>query len=58
MPCTACGKNIMTNTVRRSSRGSFAFSFSRTATTKPTTTTRSIPVKTTKTKVTRFRMNF
>ena len=55
MPCTACGKNIATNTTRRSSRGSFGFSFSRTA----TTTIKSNPVKkTTKTKPTQFKMNF
>ena len=54
MPCTACGKNIATNTVRRSSRSSFSFSFSRTA-----TTTKSITIKkTTKTKSAQFKMNF
>ena len=53
MPCTACGKNIATNTARRSSRGSFGFSFSRTATTKS-----NIIKKTVKTTSSQFKMNF
>ena len=54
MPCTACGKNIATNTVKRTSRGTFTFSFSRTA---ATTKSNSIK-KTTKTKSAQFKMNF
>ena len=51
MPCTTCGKNI----VKKTNRGSFGFSFSRTA----TTTIKPNPVKkTTKTKPTQFKMNF
>jgi uncharacterized protein YlaI len=53
MPCKACGKNIATNTTKRSTRGSFGFSFSRTNTTK----SNSIK-KTVKTKSTHFKMSF
>ena len=53
MPCTTCGKNIATNTVKKTTRGSFGFSFSRTATTKSNTIK-----KTVKTRSSYFKMNF
>ena len=53
MPCTACGKNIATNTVKKTTRGSFGFSFSRTNTIK----SNSIK-KTVKTRSSHYKMNF